>query len=179
VPEEIISTVSKKIRISSDLALNGRSLYSTGPLKNQGPIPPQAERNTTYTIAWTLTNTLNNVSNAYVRALLPGYVTWVGNTSPSGESVKYDPLTNEVAWDVGEIASLTGFSSAPREVYFQVSLVPSLSQRGSAPTLLGPASVSGKDRYTGAVLKDSTKEITTRIDDGFSSGQNNFYNVVP
>lgn len=108
VPEEIISTITRKIRISSNLALAARSLYYTGPITNQGPIPPVAERNTTYTVVWTLTNTLNNVSNAQVRATLPGYVTWTGTISPPGE-IRYDSLSNEVVWDVGELRSGTGF----------------------------------------------------------------------
>src|SRR3989344_2721172 len=61
--EQITSCTSKKVRLSSNVAVTGRGLYFTGPFSNQGPIPPKAERNTTYTVVWSLTNTLNSISN--------------------------------------------------------------------------------------------------------------------
>jgi hypothetical protein len=172
VPEEITSSVSKTIRINSNITLNGKSLYFTGPFSNQGPIPPRADQNTTYTIVWTATNTLNDVSDAVVRAVLPGYVTWVGNISPTNESVTYNSSTREVDWNVGSIKAGAGLSGLPREVAFQVSIIPSLSQRGTSPIIVGPAAITGTDRFTGATLNDSATALSTSIADYFMQSGN-------
>ncbi len=169
VPEEIVSGASRKIRLSSNLALTGRSLYYTGPFSNQGPIPPKADQNTTYTIVWSVTNTLNDVSGAEVQAELPGYITWLGNVSPSGE-VTFDPSSRQVTWDAGDIRAGSGFSTPPREVSFQVSFVPSLSQHGQTPNLLGDSTIIATDRFSGAQIKASARPVTTRIEDGGNQG---------
>ncbi|HEY4499416.1 MAG TPA: hypothetical protein VJH94_05170 [Candidatus Paceibacterota bacterium] len=165
VSEQISSGTSKKVRISSNLALTGRSLYYSGPFSNQGPIPPVVERNTTYTLVWSLTNTLNSASGIKVEAVLPGYISWLNNVS-AGESVRFDPATRRVVWDVGDVPATAGFSGPPREVSFQVSFVPSLSQRETSPTLLGESVVTGVDRYNSASLRASAPVVTTRISDG-------------
>ena len=164
IPDQIVTGVSRKVRISSGIALAARSLYFTGPFPNQGPIPPQADRNTTYTIVWSLTNTLNDASNVQVSGTLPTYISWLENASP-GEIVTYDTANRQVLWDVGDLQAGTGFSNSPREVSFQVSLVPSLSQLGNAPVLVSESVVSGVDRYSNAPLKMTAKAVTTKIED--------------
>ncbi len=165
IPEEIFTGISKKILVSSNIALSGRSLYYTGAFSNQGPVPPKAEVNTTYTAVWALTNTLNSVSGMRVSATLPVYVTWLGNVS-SGESVVYEPANRSIVWNVGDLPAGTGFSSSPREAAFQVSIVPSLSQLGSSPTLITEAVASGVDRFSSVPLKSTTKAVSTDIEDG-------------
>lgn len=167
VPEEVTANITRTIKLDSEIGLLGRSLYFTGPFANQGPIPPTANKNTTYTIIWSLTNTLNTVSDVKVRASLPTYVSWVGMVSPSSESVTYDPLSNEVIWNVGDLKAATGFSGQPREAAFQLSVVPSLSQIGEAPSIIGPASVTGIDRFTQSTIRASMRNINTVIEDAF------------
>jgi hypothetical protein len=167
VPEEILSSVTRVVKLESDLGFRASSLYFTGPLTNQGPIPPTAERNTTYTVVWSLTNTLNNLSGVTVRALLPTYATFVGTVSPSSESVVYNPQSGEVIWNAGDLAASTGFSAPARNVSFQVAIVPSLSQIGKTPAILGPASVTGLDKFTQNTIKESSREVTTAIEDSF------------
>lgn len=164
--ENIVTGTSKRVRLTSNLAISARSLYYTGPFVNQGPIPPQVERNTTYTLSWSITNTLNSVSGAKIEAVLPGYVNWLGNISPTNESIRFDPASRRVVWDVGDISAATGFSGSPREASFQVSIVPSLSQRDDAPILLSESIITGVDRYTGASVRANTDEVTTAIADG-------------
>ena len=172
VPEEIISSATRKIRLASNLNVAQRSLYFTGPFQNQGPIPPKADRNTTYTVVWTITNTLNSVSDARVEAVLPLYITWLGNISPSSESVTFDPLSRKIVWDAGDIPAGTGFNSSSHEVAFQVSLVASLSQVNTSPALVGPAVITGTDRFTSTLLKNNAGAVKTNIEDSGNRGSN-------
>ena len=173
VPEDVVSGASQKIRLSSNVGVAGRSLYATGPFQNQGPIPPQADRNTTYTIVWSVTNTLNDLSGVQVSATLPGYVQWLNNVSPSGESITFDPQAHQVLWDVGDVRAGTGFTSSVREASFQVSVVPSLSQLGDKPVLVGPAAITGTDRFSNAEVKSNAKEVTTAVSDVSQFDSNN------
>ncbi len=162
-PQQITSDVQKQIKLSSNLALTARSLYTAGPFQNTGPLPPRAEQDTTYTVVWSLTNTYNTVSGVEVRTTLPPYVSWTDMTNPSGEQISYNPDSREVVWRVGDVASGVGFTGTPREVAFQITLEPSLSQVGSTPDITGRIQYTGQDTYTGRSINQSRDAVSTRI----------------
>lgn len=162
VAETLATPVQKKVRVASELAALARSTRTTGPFSNIGPIPPKAEKQSTYTIVWSLTNTINAVDGVTATAVLPSYVTWLGNVSPASENVTFDATTGMVTWKVGGLGAGVGFATPPRELYFQVSLVPSVSQAGTSPVLVGDLTVQGTDRYTGAIVQAGRSAVTTR-----------------
>ncbi|MDQ5911799.1 MAG: hypothetical protein QG568_11, partial [Patescibacteria group bacterium] len=74
VPEEIVSTVSRTIKVASDLGLTTRLVRNVGPFVNSGPIPPMPEKPSTYTVLVSLKNSYNNVKDVVYTATLPQYV---------------------------------------------------------------------------------------------------------
>ncbi len=163
VPESIASTVQKEVRISSNIALGGQVLRSTGPFTNTGPIPPKSEQQTTYTILWTVDNGANAVSNVVVQSGLPPYVKWLGKISPAGEDVSYDSVHGQIVWNVGSLSTYTAGSSKRRQVAFQVSLTPSINQVNDSPAILDQSVITAIDDFTGEELKSNLGTLTTRF----------------
>lgn len=163
VPEDVLSSVSRKMRLITDLDLKPRIVYSTGPFQNKGPIPPKVDRETTYTVILSVTNTVNDVRDARVTAILPSYVKWLGVVNPSTEEVTVSASGGELSWDIGSVSSGQGFASAPRQVAFQISFVPSLSQVEKVPVLLKDIVIEGTDRFTGTPIRIVKSDQTTRI----------------
>ncbi len=164
VPEKLISTATTRIVINTDAAVTSRLTYKSGPFINTGSLPPQADKETTYTATWTLTNTTNELSGAEVIATLPSYVRFMNVIKPTTESVSFREIGGFVIWDVGTLKAGVGTNSAPREVSFQVAFLPSVSQVGREATLMGPAVLTGKDRSTGVELKfEGNRPLTTRL----------------
>lgn len=161
--EALQNTVVKKVKVSSDIALASRVNYSDGPITNWGPIPPRAEQQTRYTITWTVTNTFNAVADAQVVVgVLPTYVRWTGVTYPPSEDIKL--LENgSIVWKIGDVKPYAGYVSPTREVSFQVELLPSLIQVGTAPLLVSPAELKATDRFTNAKLTATGAALTTNI----------------
>lgn len=155
VPEEITSFALQKVKIQTALSLSSRGLYYSGPFKNKGALPPKADSETTYTIVWTIKNTSNSVSNATVTAVLPLYTKWLGAVSPQGEDVSFDERNSEVIWNIGRIPA-----GATREVAFQISFLPSLSQVGQYVDLIKSTIVSATDDFTKTTVSD--KEVPVR-----------------
>jgi hypothetical protein len=85
--------------------------------------------------------------------------------SPSGEKINYNPDTHEISWNVGTLSAGTGYGPAPREVAFQISFLPSSSQIGYEPELVGKATVTGIDKATGVNVDFSAGAVTTRFSD--------------
>lgn len=163
VEQQINSVTSKVVKITTGLHLASKVLYYTGPLENSGPIPPKAESETTYTVVWTVTNNLNNVSNAKVTAKLPSYVSWNNVVSPTSERVTYDETTGSVVWDVGSVPAEAGFAKPKKEVAFQITLKPSLTQVGTSPILIEEQNLVGRDDYSSASVQDTRNSLSTRL----------------
>jgi hypothetical protein len=172
VPEDIISTVQKTVKVSSATHLTEQIVHTTGPIENQGDIPPQVGKKTTYTVIWAITNTFNKLSDGKVVANLPDYITWENITSPSTESISYNPTSREVTWRPGIIEGGTGAQPVVRQVAFQIGFVPSISQVSTAPITVNIANFTGNDTFTGLSTKDSGKALTTELgtDPGYHFG---------
>lgn len=160
---EISSSVTKTVQVASAATIASHAVYSVGPFTNTGPLPPEVDKETTYTITWALSNTSNDLANAVVSAALPNNVRFIGTVDPSSESVTYNEFGREVRWDIGSVPAGIGYTSPPREVAFQVALVPSISQVGSAPLLVGPATLRGYDLFTETTVQSTSGEATTMI----------------
>lgn len=142
---------SKIVKIASELGVSAKALYSAGPFQNSGPIPPQVEQETTYTITLSVSNSSNDLSNVVVNTSLPIYIKWLDKTSPESEDLRYNPIGGEIVWNVGDLKA----SDGPREASFQVSFLPSLSQFRDYPVLLNSVYASGYDRFSAIKLTAS------------------------
>ena len=158
--QSITVTEKRNIKISSEINLSSEAVYSRGTFTNKGPIPPKAETETTYTINLRAVNTQAEVGTSYVLAKLGQNVTWLGS---SGDNVTYDAVNNVITWDIGTLESGTGSSLPDKSASFQVSLTPSLSQVGTAPTLVSDVSFTGIDSVTSKEIKVYNPAITTKI----------------
>jgi len=161
--EDILFSDSRKIKITADPQFLSKALYYVGPFKNIGPIPPKAEQKTTYTITWTVTNPLNNLSGAVVSAILPPYIKWLGAVSPSSEKIDYDEGTGLVTWNVGGILAGAGSVSPAKEVSFQISFTPSVNQIGENPTLAGEVTLNARDSFTLTPVASSFSSLDTSL----------------
>lgn len=168
-----VNNFSKKIvKIMSDFQIATSAEFGTGAL------PPKAEKQTTYNVTWTLSNSANTITQAQARAVLPIYVNWVGPLGGStAENVTYNATTREVIWNIGTVRPNTGFNSN-REATFTISLKPSLSQVGSTPQLMKDVNLTGSDAFAGVLIKNSAHPITTLLsnDPSFKSGDERVIN---
>src|SRR3989344_2659151 len=159
--QDVVSSVKKEIKVATVLALSSRLLHDDGPFANQGPIPPQAEQETTYTVVWSLSNASNGVANTKESAVLPSSVKWVGEMSPPSERVSYSQVGGEIVWNIGEVKAGVGALAPPLEVSFKVALLPSLSQVGTSPVVIGESMARGNDPFTGTEVVSNTRPPLT------------------
>ncbi len=162
-----------EVKLLADLSLSPRLARASGHFANRGPVPPQVGEETTYTVVWSLTNAFNELADARASALLPPFVRFLGPVSPASERVSYDAVGGEVVWEAGELKAGVGIGGSPREVAFQIALVPADNQAGTTPTLVGEAVAEGGDRFTGRTVTSATRPaLTTRFSDAsFVNGQ--------
>lgn len=156
---------SSSIRIISDVGFTTKALYYSGPFTNTGPIPPQVEKETSYTITWSLSNTANNISKGIVNSSLPSWVKFKGSISPSDEDLSYNSSTKEITWNIGAIGRGTGITGGTRSVSFQVVLFPSLSQLNSAPVLINESVLTAHDDFANVDVRINKGPLKTSLED--------------
>ena len=161
--EQVSSVETRKVILATNISLSSKTTRSVGNIENSGPIPPKANAPTTYNIIWSISNSFNQVSNVEIRATLPSYMKWTNLKSPANEIFSFNQVTNEVVWNVGSVLPNTGFGSPKKEIYFQLEFLPSVSQIGQAPVLLGATSLSGLDKITGLKIESKVPAVTTNF----------------
>lgn len=174
VPETLVSSAKRLIKISSDPSISGQIVRSSGPFSNTGPIPPKAEQSTTYTVIWTVDNTSNSISNTEVKSSLPSYVKWLGKKNPSSENITYNPVDGKISWIIGNMDAYTLNNSHRREVAFQIELTPSLSQVGRILDITGQSKLTAQDDFTNEALDSTLNGLNTSYstDPVFKDGDN-------
>lgn len=155
--EQNLTTNQFVIKVASEVGLISETGYNSSVFADSGPIPPQAEKKTTYTLSFLISNTTNDVGDAVMRAVLPTYVTWLDKTSGAG-SISFNESTREVIWEAGNIdANQSKIGS------FQVSFLPSVTQIDTTPKLLGEQTLTVTDRFTGTKLSAKHRALTTEL----------------
>ena len=163
VGRPVAASETRTVRISSQINFSSKILRSLGPFANRGPIPPKVGEETTYTVVFSVGNTQGDLTDAKVTARLGQGVGWLGAPSFTSEDISYDSSTNAVTWNMGILPSDTGFSSAAKEIAFQIVLIPSAGQIGATPNLANSIVFSGRDTLTGNIVTANNPPLTTRL----------------
>ncbi len=163
VPENITSSVIRKIKVLPRVAIAGQVVRTVGGIENTGPIPPKVDEKTTYTVIWTLTTTSSSIGSAVVEAYLPAYVDWTGQFVPGKEDITYSPSDKKITWKVGRLPPYTGVSSFKKQIAFQIAVNPTLSHVGIAPNVLERVTFNGVDEFTGTNVMANHPELTSKF----------------
>ncbi|MEX2515263.1 MAG: hypothetical protein WD335_04010 [Candidatus Paceibacterota bacterium] len=174
LPDTVTTNIERSIKLPTVADMEVRTLHDDGPLENTGPIPPQVDQTTTYTIHLSVSNTTNEITDASFQAALPAYVNMGDGVSPLNANVDYNNVSGRLTWDIGTIPAGAGFTKPAEEVYIQVEITPTSRQTGSTVRLLADPSITGTDSFTGSMLQIRDINVpTTGRDDtqGSDDGQ--------
>lgn len=154
VPATVRSTASANLLVATDLKLLATLSHENGSYTNTGPIPPKADKETTYTVLWKSVNSLNGLANVSVSAVLPSYVRFISNSASA--NVSYNPSSRVVTWTVGDLSA-----AQSKNASFQIGLTPSLSQVGTLPQVIGNQRIYGFDRFVNGGVEGTAEPLTS------------------
>ena len=161
--KQIVDSLKKDIKIGSKLQAVGKTLYYSGALKNSGEVPPKVGKETTYTIVWSLANNANDLADAKITASLPPYASKENLASLEGVNLQFDEKNATLTWDVGEVPAGTGIIMPAKEISFQVSFSPNLTQVGETPVLVNKAVVEARDTFTDENISAEIPALTINL----------------
>jgi hypothetical protein len=151
-------------KITSQPVFRESAYYNDLSFGSSGPFPPQAGKDTVFTIHWQVTNPGNPLTNTKVVATLPQGVTWKGvmSTAAGLPQPSFNRNTSQVIWNLGSLPSGVGTNGqAAYELVFQVTLRPSTTQTNQAAPLINNTSLAGTDSFTGQNIVVNAQDLTT------------------
>jgi uncharacterized repeat protein (TIGR01451 family) len=158
--QSLSSTVTRTIKIATAVLVTSSLDHRTGV--DTGPVPPTADKETTYTVTLTAKNSVNSIGAAKETFQLPSYVRFTG---VADSSVLYNPDTHTVTWNVGDIQPNSSASAR-----FQVGVTPSSSQKGTSPAVINDQQFQAMDRFTGQQTFAAAAALTTELQGKRGSG---------
>lgn len=160
---EVSAEDSLNVKVTTQPTFRQSAYYSDSAFGSAGPFPPQAGKETVFTIHWQITNPGNDLSNAKISASLPSGVTWKNAVSVGAgqPDVVYNRNGSEVVWNLDSIPQGVGVTASRYEAVFQVSIKPSLAQKGAPISLLKSARLSAVDTITQQAIIVGASDLTT------------------
>ncbi len=155
-----------ELRGITKLILEAEALFSEGPFKNLGALPPRVGSKTQYTLDFKIINSSNTIKDAKIKIVFPDYVHWTGKVYPSIEkkNLRYSAITNELIWTPGQIEGGTGVQGKKaKELFIQIEAIPSLSHVGESLPLMREAIIEAKDIVSGVTLKYKKGKVTSLL----------------
>ena len=163
INQEFVTKVSSQLNFSQKAYRS-----STNGIDNFGPIPPKVGESTSYNIVWSVQNATSNLKNVRVKAVLPQNVSLVDSLYPESEAsnLSFDSLSRQLVWLAGDLSE-----NASKTLTIQIVLQPVSFQVGTAPSIIGQATVFAEDQFTGATIQKTVSAVNTTLpDDQSSSG---------
>lgn len=155
-PDDVVATLSKSFVVQGSASIQARTNYKNSPFQNTGPIPPEPNAETTYTLHLTV-SAQNALQNAKVSFVLPAYVTWrnIGDIS----KLSYDAKTRTVTWNIG---SLDAGKTTSTDI--GVTVRPSQVHVNSSPSITGGIVLDADEVESRAHLRTTISALTTHIE---------------
>lgn len=163
--EGIKANFEKIIKINSKITFKALAFFNETAvdINNSGAIPPKANEATTYTVHWQLVNGANDLKGAIVTTSLPSQVSWSGKSHISNGNIYYDPDSNQVVWEIGDVSAHTGSLLPAQEAVFQIELKPETSQIGRLAPIVNTSVLSSQDSFTKQILTSKASALTSEL----------------
>ena len=165
--EEIVGTAVAEAKYESKITLRAQAGRNDGPFADTGPLPPVANENTTYTLTFEVEAGANDLTAAVMTTSLPQHVVWLDEYAGEG-TVEYNPVAKQIRWNVGAMSAKTS-----KQLQVQVSLLPSVTQVGTNPTLVGSQEVRATDRFTETTVRVVNALLTNELSREAGYGRDN------
>ncbi len=165
--EQIVGTAVAEAKYSSEVNLSAQVGYSDGKFTDTGAIPPVAGKETTYTVTFAVDAGVNDIANAVMTTTLPQYVTWLNKHDGEG-IVEFNPVSKQLKWNIGSLSANT-----QKQLQIQVSLLPSVTQVGKTPVIVGAQELKANDRFTEVSLRDQNSALNNTLAEEAGFARNN------
>ncbi|MAF14184.1 MAG: hypothetical protein CMI53_04835 [Parcubacteria group bacterium] len=155
---EILNNINTDIQ----LKVEGRYFNEDNIAVGTGPLPPVVGERTTFRIYWYIANSLHEVSDVVVSAVLPDGVEWVDKYLVKTGQISYSDKDNRVSWSINKISAGQDFQDI--NTWFDVAVIPTKQQEGKLLILSDQTFLVATDEQTESEISKSGKAVTSNLE---------------
>lgn len=160
---KIISGNTLEFKLSTEAGLTSSAFYNDGTIPNSGPLPQTIDKETTYTVHWTVANAFNDLRVVEVKSVLPIGTKWMNKVFPAKSGLEYNERTREIIWNIERVPAGAGINAPTVTIVFQVGLTPSEDLFGKSPKILENTTLKGTDTFTQEVINKKAPYLDTTL----------------
>lgn len=168
---KIIPSNTLNVKLNSKLVIAEEGYYNDSEISNSGPLPLKVGQETTFAMHLKVSNVSNDVTDAKVVVTIAPGVKWKNNFLPKNADISFNERANELVWDIGTMPAGMGIVTSPKDLIFQIGIVPSQNQIGNYAALIDKTVFSVKDVFTGQELKAELGGKTTDLREDIGVGE--------
>lgn len=159
---KVVGSNSIAILLNSNLEFTSEARYfnDDNVAVGSGPIPPKVGEVTAYRIFWKLTNSLHEIEDLKVSAVLPQNINWSEKFELEAGNINFNPATREIIWTLNRLP----LNVKSVGVNFEITVKPETKDLGKLLILLPSAKATGTDKVTGGHIVLNAGELTSNLD---------------
>ncbi|OGM01369.1 hypothetical protein A2480_02260 [Candidatus Uhrbacteria bacterium RIFOXYC2_FULL_47_19] len=157
-------------KVLSDTTISAAAWFydEEGVPVGSGLLPPEVDQPTTYRAVWTITNSFHDLTDLKLSAHLPDNVSWTGSSQVSAGEISYDSAERNIVWQLNWLPKTVD----QVEISFDVTIVPTASQRDRIPTLVDATTLDATDKDINEDFSLSQPPLTTSLtEDTYGAGK--------
>lgn len=170
--EEIVGTAVAEAKYESEVKVRAQVGRNDGPFTDTGPLPPVANEPTAYTLTFEVETGTNDVTGGVFQTTFPQHVVWHDEYEGEG-TIEFNPVAKQLRWTIGNMPA-----KSRKQLQVQVSLLPSVTQVGTSPVLVGPQQFRATDRFTETSIDAGSLFLTNELstEAGYEEGNGTVQN---
>jgi hypothetical protein len=166
--DKTTAMAENQVKVRGKIGVESKVLFrdSMSGVVNEGAWPPKVDEKTEFTVHWILTNYATDIKDVSIKSFLNPGVKWKGNIKGNTTTLpEYNERTQEIIWNVGNVAATKGVIGEPIEAVFQIEATPSVLSIQNYIPLVGRTEAEAEDSFTGISLTAEDEGATTRLAD--------------
>lgn len=153
--EALVAMAETRLKVRSEVTLAVDGYFYDNSFPNTGPMPPQVNQETTYTLYISARSSLNALTGAQLSMSFPGSVRYLGVVSGDSSNVSFNERTGDWTWKPGTVPAGLGNG---KSLVLRIGLTPPLNSVGQTLDLVNGGEFVAKDSFTGTDSKISVKK---------------------
>ncbi len=164
--DKTIGLADFETKVVGAVVIGSRAFFrdSVSGIVNKGSLPPKVNVPTNFTIHWQIVNYSTDVKGVEIKAYLQSGIRWTNKVKSNISSVPtYNERTQEVVWQIDNIAATKGVISQPIEAVFQIEGTPNVAQVGETLPLISQTTLKAVDEFVNVSLSASALGLSTQL----------------
>ncbi|OGY84551.1 MAG: hypothetical protein A3F54_05595 [Candidatus Kerfeldbacteria bacterium RIFCSPHIGHO2_12_FULL_48_17] len=159
---DVSDTITTRLKSATKLTAFARYYDDNRTKVGAGPLPPEANQETSFRVYWQFENTYNDLKDLTVTTKLPDDVTWDEKFKAQQGNLTYSIENRTVTWYFDKVKAYAGADES-FQAYFDVTIHPTQDDMGKVMIINNETQLAATDAFAQTKLSNTAALLTSDI----------------